>query len=102
MQKCFFNSEDFHEFLANYDLKTLVLIKINAGLTESLMFLIGPKEIQKPRGKILRVWAKNQLRFEIFDKFLKFKYKNLNGKLIFDQFSLLSSRTFVILCTSAT
>ena len=37
--------------------------------------------------KFLRVWAKNQLRFEIFQKILIFKYENLNGKLNFYQFS---------------
>ena len=46
--------------------------------------------------------GKNQLRFETFMKILRFTYKNLNGKLIFYPFSLPSSRTFVILCTSAT
>ena len=60
------------------------------------------KEIKKPSGKSLRVWAKNQLRFAIFEKILKFTYKNLTGKLIFYPFSLPSSRTFVILYTSAT
>ena len=60
------------------------------------------KEIKKPSGKSLRVWAKNQLRFAIFEKILKFTYKNLKGKLIFYPFSLPSSRTFVILYTSAT
>ena len=59
--------------------------------------LIILKEIKKPTGKFLRVWAKNQLRFEIFEKILKFTYKNLNGKLIFYLFSLPSSMTFVIL-----
>ena len=73
-----------------------------ASLTEFLKFIIILKEIQKPSGKILRVWAKNKLRFEIFEKVLKFIYTNLNGKLIFYPFSLPSSRTFVILCTSAT
>ena len=45
------------------------------------------------------VWAKNQF-VEIFEKVLKFTYKNLNGKLIFYPFSLQSSGTFVILYTS--
>ena len=93
----------FMNFLiANFDLKTLILIKIKASLTEFLKCIIIRKEIKKPSGKILRVWAKNQLGFEIFEKFLKFTYKNLNGKLIYDQFSLPSSRTFVILYTSGT
>ena len=45
---------------------------------------------------MLRVWAKNQLIFEIFEKILKFRHQNLNGKVIFYPFSLPSSRTFVI------
>ena len=45
--------------------------------------LINLKELQKSSGKSLRVWAKNQLRFEIFDKILKFIYKNLKRKRIF-------------------
>ena len=32
--------------------------------------------------KSLRVWAKNHLRLEIFDKILNFTYQNLNGNLI--------------------
>ena len=42
---------------------------------EFLKSLIILKEIKKPSGKALRVLAKNQLRFEIFEKFLKFTYK---------------------------
>ena len=34
----------------------------------------------------MRVWAKNQLRFEIFEKILKFTCKKLNGKLLFYPF----------------
>ena len=34
--------------------------------------LIILKEIKKPSDKSLRVWAKTQLRFEIFEKILKF------------------------------
>ena len=64
--------------------------------------LIISKEIKKPSDKFLRVWAKNQLRFEIFEKILKFTWKNLNGKLIFYPFSLPFSWTFVILYTSGT
>ena len=94
------NSEDFHEFLANFDLKTLILIKIKASLTEFLKFIIIRKEIKKSRGKILGVWAKNQLKFEIFEKILKCTYRILKAKMIFHQFSLPSSRTFVFLCTS--
>ena len=44
-------------------------------------------------GKLLRVWAKNQLRLEIFEKILKFVYKNLNRKLIFYPFYFPSSKT---------
>ena len=44
------------------------------------------KESKKPSDKFLRVGAKNQLRFEIFEKILKFTCKNLNGKLIFYPF----------------
>ena len=33
--------------------------------------LIIQKEIKKPSGKLLRVLAKNQLRFEIFEKNFK-------------------------------
>ena len=32
------------------------------------------KEIKKPSGKFLRVRPKNQLRFENFEKILKFTY----------------------------
>ena len=49
-------------------------------------FLIILKEIKKASGKYLSVWAKKQLRFEIFEKTLKFSYKNLNEKLIFSHF----------------
>ena len=48
--------------------------------------LIILKESKKPRDKFLRVWAKNQLRFEMFEKILKFTYQNLNGKVIFIHF----------------
>ena len=65
-------------------------------------YLIIIKETKKPSGKFLRVLAKNQLRFEISEKILKFTYKNLNWKLIFSQYSRQSSRTFVILYTSST
>ena len=42
------------------------------------------------------------MRIEIFEKTLKFTYKNFNGKLIFYPFSLPSSWTFVILYTFGT
>ena len=64
--------------------------------------LIILKEIKKTSGKFLCVWAKTQLRFEIYERIFKFTYKILNGKLIFYLFSLPSSRTFVILYTSGT
>ena len=64
--------------------------------------LIILKASKKLSDKFLRVLAKNQLSFEISEKILKFKCKNLNGKLIFYQFSLPSSKTFVILYTSGT
>ena len=48
--------------------------------------LIKLKESKKPSDKFLRVWAKNQLRFENFEKILKFTCKNLNGILIFYPF----------------
>ena len=60
-----------------------------------LEIINNSKRNKETSGKFLRVWAKNQLRFEIFEKSLKFIYKNHNGKLIFDQFSLPSSRSLV-------
>ena len=67
------------------------------GYWKSLIIL---KEIKKISGKILRVWAKNQLRFEIHEKILKFTYENLNEKLSFYPFSLPSSRAFLSLYSS--
>ena len=64
--------------------------------------LIILEEFKKPSGKFFRVLAKNQLRFENFEKILKCLYKNLNRNLIFYAFSLPSSWTFVILYTSGT
>ena len=64
--------------------------------------LIILEEIKKPSDKFLLVWAKTQLRFDVFEKILKFTCKNLNRTLIFYPFSLTSSRTFVILYTSGT
>ena len=66
------NFENFPWILANFDLKKLILIKINTVLTEFWKALIILKEIKKPSDKFLRVWAKNQLRFEIFENILKF------------------------------
>ena len=68
---------------------------------EFWMSLIILKEIKDPNGIFLRVSAKNQLRFEIFEIW-KFIYKNLNGKLIYYPFSLPPPRTFVILYTFGT
>ena len=58
------------------------------GSWKSLIILKGIKETS---GNSFPVLAKNQLTFEIFDKFLKITYKNLNAKLIFSLFSLPSS-----------
>ena len=60
------NFETFHEILANFDLKKLILMEIKEILMEFWKDLINLKEIKKPSDKILRVWAKNQLRFEIY------------------------------------
>ena len=35
----------------------------------------------------LRVWAKNQIRFEFSEKIFEFTYENLNGKFILTNFS---------------
>ena len=37
------------------------------------------KESKKPSSKFLRVCAKNQLRFEMFEKILKFTYKKIKA-----------------------
>ena len=79
--------ETFHEILANFDLKKLILIKIKASLMKFRKDLIILTEFKKHSDIFLRIWAKNQLRFEIFEKILKFTCKNLNGKLIFHPFS---------------
>ena len=56
------------------------------------------KEIKKPGDKFCAFCLKTiNLRFEIFEKTLKFTYENLNGKLIFYRFSIPSSRPVVIL-----
>ena len=75
--------DTFHAILANFDVKKLILIKIKAILMEFCKALIMIKEIKKSIDKFLHVNAKNQLRFQIFEKILKFTCKNLNGKLIF-------------------
>ena len=48
--------------------------------------LIILNEIKKPTSKLLRIWAKNRLKFEMLEKIFKFTYENLNGKLIFTNF----------------
>ena len=73
----------FSGFLTNFDWKRLILIKIKATLLQFRKFIISLKENKKACRRILRVWETNQLRFEIFEKILKFTYRNLNGKLIF-------------------
>ena len=45
------------------------------------MVLVTRKEIKESSGKCLCVWAKNQLRFEMFKNMLEFAHENLNGKL---------------------
>ena len=42
------------------------------GYWKSLIIL---KDIKKPNGKSLHIWAKNQLKFELFEKILKFTTK---------------------------
>ena len=76
------NFETFHEILANFDLKKLILIKTKTVLMEFSNALIILKEIKKPSDKMLRVWAKNQLIFEIFEKTFNFTYRNLNENVI--------------------
>ena len=41
------------------------------------------KRKEKQNDKILRVWAKNQLTFDVIEKVFGLKYENLYGKLIF-------------------
>ena len=48
--------------------------------------LIIQKGIMKPSGKILCICAKNQLKFEFFEKILKFSYANFNGNRFFPIF----------------
>ena len=94
METC--NFEIFHEFWEDFVFKNLILTIIKASLVGYWTFLIILKEITKPSGKFLRVWAKSQLRFEISEKILKTTYRNLNGKLFFAHF-LSDFLTFVIL-----
>ena len=44
------------------------------------------KEIKKPGGKPLRVWAQNQLRFEIFEKNFENFIRKFRLDIIFGQF----------------
>ena len=76
------NFETFHEILANFDLKKLILIKIKPILMEFWKDLIVLKESKKRSDKSLRVWAKNQLRFENF----KICILKSQWKLIFTHF----------------
>ena len=92
----------FMNSLRSLTWQRLILIKIKANLMYFWKSYIAQKEIKKPSGKSIRVWEKTQLRFETFEKILKFTFNNLNGKLIFCPFSLSSSRTFVILYPSGT
>ena len=59
--------------------KKLILIIIKMRLMGYWKSLIILQEIKKPSGKSLRVWVKNQLRFEIFEKVFKFTYQNLRN-----------------------
>ena len=45
--------------------------------------LVILKESKKPSDKILRVWAKNQLRFEIFEKILEIYMQKSQWKIDF-------------------
>ena len=49
--------------------------------------LVNLKEIRKPGGKSLRVWPKNQLRYEIFDIICRFCIRKSQWKFIFNHFS---------------
>ena len=50
---------NFHKFLPNFHLKTLILIEIKASLMEFRKSLIALKEIMIPGDKSLRVWGKS-------------------------------------------
>ena len=47
-----------------------------------VIWKINLNEIKENRGKPFRVWAKNQLSFEIHHKIVDFGYESHNGKLI--------------------
>ena len=68
-----------HKLLADFYLNKLILIKVKWRLMEFWKSLIILISIKKPSCKSLRVWVKNQLRFEIFQKILKFISNNLKG-----------------------
>ena len=65
-----------------------LILNTNYGKLDALMKIsfVNLKEIRKPRGKILSVWAKYKIGFEIFEKNFEFTYENLNTKLIFNPF----------------
>ena len=68
-----------------------------------LLFYIGEiKNFAFFQTRTFSKMLKNQWKIYNFKKISKFTYKNLNGKLIFYQFSLQSSRTFVIIYTTGT
>ena len=95
------NFESFHEILANFDLKKRILIKIKAILMEFCKDLIILKETKKPSDKFLHVWAKNQLRFEIFEKILEIYMQKSQWKIDFLSIFLIF-QDFFILYTSVT
>ena len=66
--------------------KTLILIKNKVGLMGKCKYLIILTEFMKPRGNLLRVWAKYQWGLKFVEKILKFPYNNLMGKLTFSIF----------------
>ena len=58
-------------------------------LPNSLPYYIlenNARETKKASGKFLLVWAKNQVRLNIFEKNFNFPYANLNGRLTFTNF----------------
>ena len=70
----------FHSYARIFDFQKPIEIVVSWKSSVTL------KEIKKTSGKLLRVWAKNQLSFEIFEEFFEFTYENRNGKLIFTEF----------------
>ena len=76
MQTWNFKKFKYHERIVYFQ-KPLE-IKIKVGLMFYWKSLVTLKVIRKPSGKFLRVWAKNQLRVEIFEKIFKFQYVNIS------------------------